>query len=272
MLSSQFPFLAFSLLIFKKVRKKKKKKTLRKKKMKGSITLSFLIIFIFHFLDVFAAPSRHLCNPDQRDAILEFKNEFETLEASCFDSIPPKTESWTNNSDCCYWDGIKCDAKFGDVVELDLSFSCLSGQLNSNSSLFSLPQLRSLTTLDLSNNDFIGKIPSSLETLSNLTTLDISRNHFNGRVPSSVGNLSHLTFLDFSHNNFSGQIPSSLGHLSLLKSFNLSFNNFSGRIPSSIGNLSSLTNLCLTRNSFDAWWTPIFTLKSFASHLSYPRS
>lgn len=219
--------------------------------MKGYITLSFLIILIFNFLDEFAASTRHLCDPDQSDAILEFKNEFETLEESCFDSnIPLKTESWTNNSDCCYWDGIKCDAKFGDVIELDLSFSCLRGQLNSNSSLFRLPQLRFLTTLDLSNNDFIGQIPSSLETLSNLTTLDLSRNHFSGRIPSSIGNLSHLIFVDFSHNNFSGQIPSSLGYLSHLTSFNLSYNNFSGRVPSSIGNLSYLTTLRLSRNSF----------------------
>lgn len=211
------------------------------------ITLAFLIIFIFHFLNVFSVPTRHLCNPDQRDTLLEFKKEFET---SCIDSnITPKTDSWTNNSDCCYWDGIKCDTIFGDMIELNLSLGCLHGQFKSNSSLFRLQQLRFLTTLDLSNNDFTGQIPSSLENLSNITTLDLSRNYFNGTIPSSIGNLSRLTSLDFSHNSFVGEVLPSLAYLSHLTFLNLSNNNFSGRIPSLFGNLSNLTTFRLSRNS-----------------------
>ncbi|CAA7032588.1 unnamed protein product [Microthlaspi erraticum] len=152
------------------------------------ITLSFLFLFIFNFQELFAAPTRHLCRPEQRDALLEFKNEFEVRKSS-FDecyvngsyvSPYPKTVSWTNNSDCCYWDGIKCDAKSGEVIELDLSCSCLHGRLHSHTS----------------------QIPSIIENLSHLTSLDLSYNQFSGQIPSIIGNLSHLTSLRLRFNQF----------------------------------------------------------------------
>ncbi|KAG2293871.1 hypothetical protein Bca52824_040540 [Brassica carinata] len=208
------------------------------------ISLSFL----FLFQDLFAAPTRHLCHPEQRDAILEIKNEFK-IQNPCIDGLP-KTVSWVYNSDCCSWDSIRCDANFRDVIMLNLSDSCLHGQLNSKISIFRLQNLRFLTTLDLSNNDFIGKIPSSLGNFYMLTTLDLSRNHFSGEIPSSLGNLSKLATLDLSSNHFSGEIPASLGNLSKLTTLHLSHNNFTGRIPSSLGNLLNLTNLSLCANNF----------------------
>ncbi|CAH2061485.1 unnamed protein product [Thlaspi arvense] len=79
--------------------------------------------------------SEHVCRPEQRDALLEFKNKFEIRKSSfdrlCHYSIGgaayPKTESWKHNSDCCYRDGITCDAKSGEVIKLDLSCSGLHG-------------------------------------------------------------------------------------------------------------------------------------------------
>ncbi|EOA29812.1 hypothetical protein CARUB_v10012906mg [Capsella rubella] len=214
-------------------------------------TLSFLLYFLFNVSEVFAAPTKHLCRSDQRDAILEFKNEFQSMDqVSYFDSYPPKTDSWEKDSDCCYWDGITCDEKSGDIIEVDLSFSSLSGQLSSKSSLFRLQHLHFVTKINLSNNDFVGPIPSSLGNFSSLTTLDVSRNHFSGKIPSWIGNLSHLTSLDFSHNSLVGEIPSSLAYLSNLTSINLSYNDFDGKLPSSIENLSSLAIFRLSRNNF----------------------
>uniref|UniRef100_A0A1J3H184 Receptor-like protein 12 n=1 Tax=Noccaea caerulescens TaxID=107243 RepID=A0A1J3H184_NOCCA len=83
-----------------------------------SLTLSFLCVFIFYFQHVFSSPSRHLCRPEQRDALLKFLLVGQ-LTPSCY-SGQPKTESWVNNSDCCYWEGVTFDAKSGEVVELDL--------------------------------------------------------------------------------------------------------------------------------------------------------
>ncbi|KAL9299484.1 putative leucine-rich repeat domain superfamily [Arabidopsis thaliana] len=154
------------------------------------ITLFFPFFLTSNYGDVLAAPTRNLCHPEQRDAILEFKND-----------------------DCCSWDRIRCDAKFGNVIELNLSSSCLHGHVNSKSNIF---RLQNLCFLDLSNNHFSGQILSSLQNLSNLTTLDLSENHFSGQIPSSLGNLLHTTSLDLTDNNLVGDIPTSLGNLSHL--------------------------------------------------------
>ena len=214
----------------------------------NSISLfSVFISFLFLFRDVFVDPARHLCHPDQRDAILDFKNKFQ-IQKPCLDR---RLKSWENNSDCCSWDGIRCDASFGDVIKLNLSDSCLHGQFNSNSTIFLLQRLPFLTTLDLSSNELSGNIPSSLGNLSKLTTLDLSGNDFSGEIPSSLGNLSKLTTLNnLSQNKFTGKVPSSLGNLLNLTELILCANNFVGEFPSSFGNLSHLTVLDLSQNNF----------------------
>ncbi|XP_056853357.1 receptor-like protein 53 [Raphanus sativus] len=219
-----------------------------------SLTLSILFLFGYDYEDVSAVPTRHLCRPEQRDALLQFKNEFQVLNSSV-DSYCDylnlikkphgKTESWMNNSDCCTWEGITCDAKSGEVIELDLSCSNLLGKLHSNSSL---RKLHSLTTLNLSANGFSGEIMSSIRNLSHITSLNLSRNSFSEFNPSSIVDLSYLTSLDLSFNSFSGQIPSSIGNLSHLTYLDLNLNQITGKIPSSIGNLYNLDYLDLSGN------------------------
>ncbi|KAH0904904.1 hypothetical protein HID58_044407 [Brassica napus] len=94
----------------------------------STISLPILFLFGYNYEDVYAVPTTCLCHPEQRDALLQLKNEFEVLNSS-FDydycisyDIKPhrKTESWVNNNDCCTWDGIMCNPKSGDVIELDL--------------------------------------------------------------------------------------------------------------------------------------------------------
>ncbi|CAG7890519.1 unnamed protein product [Brassica rapa] len=220
-----------------------------------SLILSVLFLFGYSYEVVSAVPTTHLCRPDQRDALLQFKNEFEVLNSSfayhCIINntiVKPhrKTESWMNNSDCCNWEGITCNPNSGEVVELDLSCSNLGGKFHSKSSL---RNLHSLTTLLLSNNEFSGPIMSLIGNLSHLTSLDLSRNGFSEFVPSSKVDLSYLTFLDLSSNSFSGPIPSWIGNLSHLTYLNLFFSQISGMIPSSIGNLCNLTYLDLSANN-----------------------
>ena len=221
-----------------------------------SLTLSILFLFGYSYEDVSAVPTRHLCRPEQRDALLQFKTEFEVLNSSfssydCYINetiVKPlrKTKSWMNNSDCCNWEGVRCDAKSGEVIELNLGCSYLRGRFHSNSSLQSL---HSLNTLNLSRNDFNGQIMSSIGNLSHITSLDLSRNGFSEFIPSSIVDLSHLSFLDLSFNSFLGQIPSSIGNLSHLTYLNLGLNQISGKIPSSIGNLYNLAYLNLSWNN-----------------------
>ncbi|KAF2610195.1 hypothetical protein F2Q70_00009087 [Brassica cretica] len=87
----------------------------------------------------FATTARHLCRPETRNVLLEFKKVFEIRRSSSklcningrIVGSYPKTESWGNNSDCCYWGGVTCDAKSKDVIKLDLSCSCLHGRSTS---------------------------------------------------------------------------------------------------------------------------------------------
>ncbi|XP_010489521.1 PREDICTED: receptor-like protein 12 [Camelina sativa] len=217
------------------------------------VTLSFIFFFVCYFEYVLAAPptrQHFLCRPEQRDALLAFKNEFHIGKPnpSCMDlSVEShrKTKSWGNNSDCCSWEGITCNAKSGDVVELDLRCSFLHGRFHSNSSL---QNLYSLTTLDLSYNQFSGQIPTSIGNLSNLIYLCLSGNNFSNRIPSFIGNLTQIVYLDLSFNQFSGQILYSIGNLSHLASLALWSNNLVGEIPSSFGNLNQLENLHVSSN------------------------
>ncbi|XP_048598344.1 receptor-like protein 33 [Brassica napus] len=228
------------------------------KNMKGSVK-SFSLIpisfcFLFLFRDEFAVPARHLCHPQQREAILELKKEFQ-IQKPCFNRSP-KTVSWVNNSDCCSWDGIRCDATFGDVIELNLGGNCIHGELNSKNTILKLQSLPFLATLDLSDNYFSGNIPSSLGNLSKLTTLDLSDNAFNGEIPSSLGKLYNLTILNLSWNNLIGKIPSSFGRLKHLTDLSAEQNKLTGNIPVTLLNLTKLLDLSLDYNQFTGMLPP----------------
>ncbi|GJV37538.1 kinase RLK-Pelle-LRR-XI-1 family protein [Tanacetum coccineum] len=108
----------------------------------------------------------------------------------------------------------------------------------------------SLTYLDLSRNNFIGSVPSSLGFRVNHTYMDLSWNKFTCPVPSSLGSVVNLTYLDLSWNNFSDHIPSSLNSTVSLTYLDLSRNNFIGSVPSSLGSLVNLTYLDLSWNNF----------------------
>ncbi|GJV83552.1 retrotransposon protein, putative, ty1-copia subclass [Tanacetum coccineum] len=113
-----------------------------------------------------------------------------------------------------------------------------------------IEHLKSLSYLNLSRNNFIDPIPSSLGSMVSLTYLDLSRNNFSGHVPSSLDSMVSLTYLDLSRNNFIGSVPSSLGSVVNLTYLDLSWNNFTCPIPSSLSFLVNLTYLDLSRNNF----------------------
>ncbi|RWR78886.1 receptor-like protein 12 [Cinnamomum micranthum f. kanehirae] len=88
-----------------------------------------------------------------------------------------------------------------------------------------------LSSMDLSNNKFHGRIPKEIGNLNSLYMLNMSNNEFNGPIPSSLGNLRQLESLDLSMNRLSGEIPIQLTALSFLSVINLSQNCLVGRIP-----------------------------------------
>ncbi|XP_020884723.1 receptor-like protein 12 [Arabidopsis lyrata subsp. lyrata] len=169
------------------------------------------------------------CRPDQIQALMQFKNEFDSRDC--------------NQTD--YFNGVRCDNVTGMVTKLQLPRGCLIGILNSNSSLFGLHHLRSL---DLSFNNFSSSsIPSEFGYLNRLEVLALSTNGFIGQVPSSISNLSLLSFLDLTYNELTGSFPL-VHNLTKLSVLGLSHNHISGNIPSSLLTLPFLSTLDLTEN------------------------
>ncbi|KAJ0771952.1 putative leucine-rich repeat-containing, plant-type, leucine-rich repeat domain superfamily [Helianthus annuus] len=221
------------------------------------------------------------CHPQQRLALLHFKQEFTISndiynDMQCkmqFGSTSAKTIYWNASIDCCLWDGVTCDQLTGDIVGLDLGCSKLQGTIDSNSSLFRIPRLRSLnlayndlgssqippeigrfasslTYLNLSSSSFSGHVPSEILHLSKLVSLDLSYNHFDSIHPQFLSklfkNVTRLRELSLKYVNISSTLPSNLS--SSLTSLDLSGTHLLGDLPDDIFNLPNLQNLALSLN------------------------
>ncbi|KAF2586067.1 hypothetical protein F2Q70_00035532 [Brassica cretica] len=224
-----------------------------------------LIFSLSHSILVCASsPPKHLCRQDQRDALWEFKSEFPLSGLAASE----KTQRWRNNTDCCSWDGITCDPKTGNVLELNLWSSSLNGPLRSSSGLFKLQYLQSL---NLSSNNLAGILPDSIGNLKYLKDLRISECNLFGKLPSSLGNLSDLTVLELDGNGFTGELPVSIGNLKQLTkllvassgnfhhallnlteltAINLLSNQLEGTLPSNMSSFSKLEYFNVGSNSF----------------------
>ncbi|KAK9077330.1 hypothetical protein SSX86_005667 [Deinandra increscens subsp. villosa] len=144
----------------------------------------------------------------------------------------------------------------------------------------------SLFVFDISNNNFIGRLPEKyfenfnaikdvdkgprtdfvnisglhyysiinpakgLQPIIDLkyTIVDLSSNRFDGQIPDVIGNLKSLIVLNLSNNNLNGQIPHALGFIQDMESLDLSRNQLEGEIPQSLVNLTSLEIINLSQN------------------------
>ncbi|KAG2239244.1 hypothetical protein Bca52824_090104 [Brassica carinata] len=218
-------------------------------------SLSLIFSLSYSILVCASSPAKHICRQDQRDALWEFKSEFHLSEMAANE----KTQTWRSNSDCCSWDGITCDSKTGNVVELNLWGSSLEGPLRSSSGLFKLQYLQSL---NLNSNNLAGILPDSIGNLKHLRDLSLSGCNLFGNLPSSLGNLSDLTHLDLDGNGFTGELPDSMGNLKQLKKLLLASSKLSGNFRHALLNLTELTAINLVSNLLEG------TLPSNMSSLS----
>ncbi|CAN1344654.1 Receptor-like protein EIX2 [Linum perenne] len=128
------------------------------------------------------------CIRSEREALMEFKAGIE--DPSSFLS------SWVEQGDCCTWSGVVCDNFTGHVTELHLGWPSSSSWQNSGFSgklSPSLLELKYLSYLDLSNNNFQGiPVPSFLGSMSGLSSLYLDGAGFGGVIPHQLGNLSQL--------------------------------------------------------------------------------
>ncbi|XP_030930529.1 receptor-like protein 7 [Quercus lobata] len=230
-----------------------------------------------------------LCSQHQSSALLQFKQLFSfSKEASsvCEEAgyrSYPKMKSWKEDTDCCSWDGVRCDRTKGDVIGLDLSCSWLYGTVPTKSSLFHLPHLQHLNLacnyfnhspissrfgqfvrlryLNLSYSMFSGQVLSELPDLSELASLDLS-GYGNVSLETSVvkrpvQNLTKQRELHLDHVNMSSVSLSSLMNLSsTLTSLKLNSCFLRGRLLGHIFCLPNLQELSLAHNPELTWFFP----------------
>ncbi|OEL18305.1 putative leucine-rich repeat receptor-like protein kinase [Dichanthelium oligosanthes] len=151
------------------------------------IVLCLLLSLPPTITSIHSSASNGSCIADERNALLSVK-------ASLLD--PNNSLSSWQGEDCCSWKGVRCSAKTGHVVKLNLR-GMDPGKVGGKIS-YSLVKLRQQRYLDLSYNNFYGvQIPEFLGSMSSLRHLDLSYTGLlHGRIPPQVGNLTKLIYLD----------------------------------------------------------------------------
>nr|XP_048330833.1 receptor-like protein 19 [Ziziphus jujuba var. spinosa] len=167
------------------------------------------------------------CHDDENSALMQFKDSFSIQKSASL--CEPKVLQWKSHgvtsSNCCSWDGVQCDGKTGHVIGLDLSSSCLSGSINSTSTLFNLVHLQSLNLAAYEPHlsqpfwlCFLGQIPLEISYLFKLSHLDLSFNYDeiakkkllklqSPNVSTLLQNLTSLEVLDLSEIEMSSMVP-----------------------------------------------------------------
>ncbi|KAI4374433.1 hypothetical protein MLD38_012428 [Melastoma candidum] len=148
----------------------------------------------------------------------------------------------------CQFIGVECwHQNENKVLNLKLSNMGLKGHFP-----LGLQNCSSMTSLDLSNNDFNGSIPSNISMLIPfVTTLDLSSNSFSGEIPENLANCTYLHSIKLDNNQLLGQIPWQLNQLGRLTSFSVANNQLQGPVPSfgrnvlvTAGNYANNLGLC----------------------------
>ncbi|KAF3455934.1 hypothetical protein FNV43_RR00577 [Rhamnella rubrinervis] len=132
------------------------------------------------------------------------------------------------------------------LTKLDVAVNSFSGSLPNT-----IGKLRNLEWLSLSTNNFISADSyalngffTSLANCKDLTSLDLTNNQFmNSMLPNSVGNISSLKYFAVTNCITRGNIPSDFGNLTSLEILALDYNELSGSIPPSIMRLRKLQGL-----------------------------
>ncbi|VAH85827.1 unnamed protein product [Triticum turgidum subsp. durum] len=107
----------------------------------------------------------------------------------------------------------------------------------------SLSNLRSLTTVNVHDNEISGVVPEFFADFLNLSVLQLADNSFSGWFPQTIFQLKNIRVLDVSGNSqLSGHLPE-FPNGSSFETLNLQSTNFSGIKMSSFSNILSLREL-----------------------------
>nr|XP_007152138.1 hypothetical protein PHAVU_004G105500g [Phaseolus vulgaris]ESW24132.1 hypothetical protein PHAVU_004G105500g [Phaseolus vulgaris] len=170
------------------------------------------------------------------------------------------------------------------VMKMNISYNNLRGILPK------FPPTYIPTSMSFGSNQFEGSIPLFLRNsgrldlsknklskkLNSLVYLDLSHNNFSGKIPTSMGSLLHLQVLFFRNNSLVEGIPFSMRNcrklvmiccLRNIQLLDLSVNNLSGKIPKSIKNPTSMAQTTSSIYHGDHWY--FFKNSIYASNMSY---
>lgn len=121
-------------------------------------------------------------------------------------------------------------------------FSCNARGLTTIDS--ALNDLTNVVSLDLSDNNITGSIPSWIDNFSSLHTLTLNNNQLSGAIPTEIGILDAMTWLDLSYNYLNGTIPSEITSLTSIGDEGYKLNlNYNCNISSSNTEVQSFIDL-----------------------------
>ncbi|XP_028788029.1 receptor-like protein EIX2 [Neltuma alba] len=172
--------------------------------------------------------------------------------ASCM--IGPNVPLWLRNQHQLFYLDISYGKLFGSIPEwfwpllkniayMNISFNNFSGKIPNLPFKFDYrPEII------LNSNNFEGGLPPFLWQASEL---HLSKNKFSNLIPLLCGQTEYggIVVLDLSNNQLTGHLPECWNQLDTLKFVDMSTNNLSGEIPSSIGRLVNVEAMVLSNNS-----------------------
>ncbi|KAJ8570002.1 hypothetical protein K7X08_006579 [Anisodus acutangulus] len=143
------------------------------------------------------------------------------------------------------------------LTHLYLSFNNFKGEIPKE--LANLPELRYLH-LDVGNNRLVGTIRELIRVegcFPALRNLYLNSNYLTGGIPAQLANLTNLEILYLSYNKMAGIIPASIAHIPKLTYLYLNHNQFSGRIPDAFYKHPFLKEMYIEGNAFRPGVNPI---------------
>ncbi|GLT36035.1 hypothetical protein SLA2020_104400 [Shorea laevis] len=123
-----------------------------------------------------------------------------------------------------------------------------------------------LKILDLSHNNFIGKIPNCLPKF--LSVLNLQANYFDGNIPFGFLEGRGLRNLNLHGNQMDGLLPRSLVHCRMLEVLDVGNNNISDTFPHWLESTPELQVLVLRSNKFHGF---VQSTKESPSSPSFPK-